>query len=100
MKAPKRHNKIFYWNYYFTWIPTLQRQELRWKDKFNSPRCETEPFFRFEWLYWGWYQSVGDDQYWEQWLWIHKYCDGDEVKAEATWPWSDSESGVTNWIKY
>ena len=39
----------------------------------------------------------GDDQAWEQWLWVHKYCDGDVQKAKETWGWVDWETKESTW---
>jgi hypothetical protein len=49
MKSPKR-NSQFYWNYEFAWLPIVRKQSLRWKDKFNTPRCESAPSLKIEWL--------------------------------------------------
>ena len=89
-----------YKNYKFVWIPYFLKQELLWKDKYDDPRCEKEPHFRFEWLWWGIYGVWGDEQYWEQWLWINKYYNGDYEKAKETWEWIDSETKQSTWIEY
>ena len=89
-----------YVNYKFLWIPFFIRRKLMWKDKFNSPRCEREPYFKLEWLWFGVYGVWGDDDYWEQWLWVYKYCGGDEEKAKETWGWVDFETKESTWIDY
>jgi hypothetical protein len=90
----------FYINYKFNWKPYFTKKELMWKDKFDSPRCEREPHFSFEWLWFGIYGVWGDDQYWEQWLWVYEYCDGDIEKAKDTWGWVDSITKKSTWIDY
>lgn len=35
--------------------------------------------------------------YWEQWLWIYTYCDGDIDKARETWGWIDFETNKSTW---
>ena len=99
MKSPKRTSQI-YRNYKFTWLPIVQKNSLRWKDKFNTPRCEKEPSLKIECLWFGFYTVLGDEDYWEQWLWIHKYCNGDEVAAMESWPWKDGTTKLTTWIDY
>ena len=74
----------------------VEYHSLRWKDKFETPRCEMPPnliiilcnlIFRFD---------FGDDEYWERKLWTNKYCNGDKVKAKKTWPWQD-RNGKSTW---
>lgn len=89
-----------YMNYRFRWIPYYYKQKLTWKDKFGTPRCEREPYFKFEWLWFGLYGVWGDDQYWEQWLWIHKYHNGDVEKAKSNWGWVDFDTKNSTWIDY
>ena len=90
----------FYKNYQFRWIPHFIYQKLMWKDKFESPRCEREPYFRFEWLWWGIYGVWGDDHYWEQWLWVYKYYNGNYEEAKSQWGWRDVITGKSTWIDY
>lgn len=90
----------FYKNIYFYFIPRFYYQKLRWKDKFNTPRCEREPHFKFEWLWFGIYGVWGDDQYWEQKLWIDEYNNGDIEKAKKEWGWIDFYTKESTWIDY
>ncbi len=91
----------FYKNQYrFNWTPYFIKRKLRWKDKFETPRCETEPYFRFEWLWFGIHGMWGDDQYWEQWLWIYEYNQGDIKKAKESWPWTSMETKESTWVDY
>lgn len=91
----------FYRNF-FTWKPLfLRNKELLWKDKFNSPRHELSPYVRVEWLWFGFIARQGDDdQHWEQWLWVHKYNDGDVEKAKNNWGWVDVETKKSTWKEY
>ena len=84
-------------NYRFCFKPYLNKNKLLWKDKFDSPRCEREPQFRFEWLWFSIYGVWGDDHYWEQWLWLNTYCDGDYEKAKETWGWVDYDTKKSTW---
>lgn len=86
----------------FTWKLKYYRvPKLRWKDKFDTPRHEQSPQIRIEWLWFGIFLIQGeDDIQWEQWLWIHKYCGGDEKKAEETWPWTNMKTGKSSWRHY
>ncbi len=100
MRKPKWSYR-FYKNYRFQWIPNLYRvKKVLWKDKFESPRCEREPQFRIEWLWFGLFGIQEDDQYWEQWLWVHVYCDGNIEKAEQTWGWIDMDTKESTWVNY
>ncbi len=90
----------FYKSYKFRWLPYFIKGRLMWKDKFGSPRCEKEPHFEIEWLWFGVYGIWGSDQYWEQWLWLNKYCEGDMSKAKATWGWIDSDTKKSTWEDY
>ena len=99
MKKAKFNFK-FYINYKFLLIPYFTKQELMWKDKYDTPRCEREPYFKIEWLWFGIYGVWGDDNYWEQWLWVYKYNNGDIEKAKQTWGWINSETGESTWIDY
>lgn len=85
----------------FSLIPVIRKNPLLWKDKFNTPRCELPPRIDIEWLgiHFGLWQ--GDDEEWEQWLWIYEYNNGDYEKAKNNWPWkyiNDDESEISTWI--
>lgn len=99
MKKPKFNLQI-YKNYRFRWLPHFYKTKLRWKDKFETPRCERSPSFEFTWLWFGIYGVWGDDQYWEQWLWVNEYYKGDYEKAKQEWPWVDYETKQSTWIDY
>ena len=97
-KYPKPKWNWWFYKSYFKWKPNIHIvKELLWKDKFGDPRCELEPRFNIEWLWWGFYLVQGDDDQWEQWLWVHKYCDGDVKKAEETWGWRDYKTKESTW---
>lgn len=93
-------NHRFYKNYRFRWLPEFRYLFLRWKDKFETPRCEQCPQWTFEWLWWGFIGISEDDHYWEQHLWIHKYNNGDELKAKETWGWIDCDTNKSSWKNY
>jgi hypothetical protein len=90
----------FYKNYKFVWFPYFFKQKLLWKDKYETPRCEREQYFKIEWLWFGIYGILGDDDYWEQWLWVYKYNNGDIIKAKQEWGWVDFETKQSTWIDY
>ena len=86
-------------NSQFSFKPnTYINKRLRWKDKFETPRVETIPQYLLSWL---WLQIdfiQGNDEDWEWYLWVTKYCDSDIQKAIDTFPWSqEDENG--NFIK-
>ena len=83
-------------------------RDLGWKDKYNTPRHEENPFisialfnkffFNWEWRlpkeveeHW-----IDNDDYWEQMLWYLYYCDKDIIKAKKTWPWT-GENNKSTW---
>jgi hypothetical protein len=84
----------------FRLIPRLEWNGLLWKDKFGTPRCEREPAFNIWWFTFMLNVSLGDDQYWEQRLWVEEYHDGDEEKAKRNWGWVDFETKESTWIDY
>jgi hypothetical protein len=90
----------WYKNSKFIILPFFKKNKLLWKDKFETPRCELIPQYRLEWLWFGLNCSWGNEDYWEQWLWIHEYNNGDEEKAKSTWPWIDYETKQNTWINY
>ena len=96
MKRAKFNLKL-YKNYRFLFLPKLVYNKLLWKDKFNSPRCELEPSFKFEFLWFGIYGIWGDDDYWEHWLWVNKYHNGDIIKAKNEWGWIDYKTQKSTW---
>ena len=94
MKKPK-FKLSFYKNWGWNWLPYFYYNKLLWKDKFETPRCEHEPQFDLKFLWFGIFGIWGDDNYWEQWLWIKYYCDGDIKKAKETWGWTDMKNKST-----
>lgn len=96
MRKP-RWKYTWYKNYRFLWIPGFRKNELLWKDKFESPRCELPPQYKIEWLWFGFHAICEEDEYWEQWLWIHKYNNGDILKAKETWGWIDMNTKKSSW---
>lgn len=97
-KAEWQHQ--FYKNYKFRMVPYFQKTKLLWKDKFETPRCERCPNFTFEWLWFGFHGECESDEYWEQYLWIYKYNNGDVDKARESWPWTEFETKKSTWEEY
>ena len=95
----KKAKWSFHWykNYQFQWKPYFTKNKLLWKDKWNSPRCEHPPSFTIGWLWWRFYGELGDDHYWEQWLWLYEYCEGNLGLAKRDWGWIDSDTKETTW---
>lgn len=80
--------------------------ELAWKDKFNSPRHEWNPFFHIYFFHWQFCIRLNapksdrfDDTYWEMWLWWKYYSKEDIIKAEKSWGWRDSKTELSTWNK-
>ena len=107
-RAKDRIFKLFN-NYY--WIEIgypikIHKNELGWKDKFESPRYEWSPafyIFFFKWQFCMWWNAPKSctnndtNRYYEQILWYVYYAHRDIVKAKETWPWSDYKTKVSTW---
>ena len=87
----------------------IMARDVLWKDKYNTPRFENEPFiwislFNLNFI-WKWtvYPHHYDDEYWEQVLWYLFYydnisygCDEPNLeKAKESWPWQDMNGNST-----
>ena len=105
MSKIKSYSKSPKWNFCFyrysiknaMYDPFFQSNQLEWKDKFHTPRCERLPLIKFNFLFFKLCITQGDDHYWERWLWIHEYNDGDEDKARETWKWKNTD-GYSSWF--
>lgn len=106
-------NKVYKLFGYFIRIgkPVVWRKnELGWKDKFETPRFEWSPafylfFFKWQFCIW-WCAPDGDnDHYYEMLLWWRYYYKryGSEKpnikKAEEKWPWQDTKTKISTWNK-
>mgnify|MGYP000205631986 FL=1 len=72
-------------------------QEPLWKDKYNSPRVEQVPFIEIILFGYSFYFRKGDEDYWERYLWIHKYNNSNEQLAIDKWCWIDGVTRVSTW---
>ena len=98
-KKPKWRFNI-YKSKHFSWKPGFYCiKKLLWKDKYNTPRTEREPHYSFWFGYWTFELRQGNEEEWEQWLWINYYNKGDIKKAKETWEWTNTE-GKSTWIDY
>lgn len=89
------------------WIFQFENAGIFWKDKWESPRFEGNPYgifgpsprisltlFKSLRLIFWWTAPADwkdEDTYWEMWLWYKYYCEEDINKARDTWPWTDLE---------
>jgi len=96
MKNPTLHFRIG-WLYRFVLLPYTRKNPLLWKDKFGFPRCEREPYFELEWLWFYFSITWGDQDYWEQRLWIEEYHDGNIEQARKEWGWTDMDTEESTW---
>ncbi len=87
-------------SYQFYWFPRVRKNRLLWKDKWSTPRCELEPKFELEWLWFSLLILIKDDSFWERWLWLHFYCNSVVDKASTTWGWIDHETNKSTWNDY
>ena len=86
-----------------------------WKDKYNTPRFETNPHIYITLfgvfginIIWGFKYDINApdeerydaDRYWEQALWCLYYCEKKKKKARETWPWRDMKEESTWDEKY
>ena len=95
--------------YYRGKILGIEGFDEGWKDKYGTPRFETNPHIYITLfgtfginIIWSFYydfntpreERYDSDQYWEQALWCLYYCGGDLGKGRETWPWTTNENGV------
>lgn len=89
--------------YYSHSLIAIVATDIGWKDKFDTPRFEIDPYIWIHFWKWDlmWYWEA-DDQYWEQLLWYVYYTQGLPYifKARNTWPWEDMEGNSTWEDKY
>jgi hypothetical protein len=84
------------------WPWCIKRNELGWKDKYDSPRFEWAPDFYIFFFHWQfvirWHAPDGDDdRYWEMILWWKHYANRNLHKARMTWPWRDMKTERSTW---
>ena len=87
-------------NHYIQWIPRFNKHPLMWKDKYETPRCELSPTVEVNWLWFTLRWVQGNDEFWEQWLWVTEYCENDIVEAQETWPWVDMKNSQSTWRNF
>jgi hypothetical protein len=81
----------------------FKKLKLGWKDKYDTPRFEWPPAFYIYFFRWQfcifWVSPTDDrtDKYYEQKIWLEKYCNNDYNKAKETWPWVDGKTKVSTW---
>lgn len=106
----------FIYNLHRGKILSICIQDVQWKDKWDSPRHEEDPFISislFNRLYFNWTwklpahlktNRVDELDYWEQFIWYKHYYDTysqglldgpDLKKAKETWPWRDENNNST-----
>ena len=98
----------FMYSYHYGKLFSIVIRDVQWKDKYNTPRHEENPFitiglFNYFFFNWTWKLPkeiekdwVDNDDYWEQGLWWLYYCDKNIEKAKETWPWRD-ENDISTW---
>ena len=84
------------------WPFSIKKNELGWKDKYDSPRFEWAPAFYIFFFHWQfvmhWHSpDRNDDKYWEMILWWKYYADKNINKAKKTWPWRDGKTKKSTW---
>lgn len=95
-------------NYYWIqvgWPWAIHKNELGWKDKWNTPRFEWSPSFMiffFKWQFCIWWlapkiEKYCDDTYWEMILWWLYYSNKDLDKAKNTWGWVEYSTKESTW---
>ena len=106
-KKPKmkiRFNKFYCFNKTDRVIFYFHSTDVIWKDKYDTPRHESNPYIRvilfglFEmFITWEYGDVYCNDDTWEQILWTCYYCDNDIRKAYRTWPWYTNTTRTTTW---
>lgn len=96
------HFKLFGYEVAYGWPIAFHRNDLGWKDKWDSPRFEWVPSFIIFFFNWQfaihWHSPDGnDDKYWEMILWWKHYANRNLHKARMTWPWRDMKTERSTW---
>lgn len=110
------HHCPFIYNLHRGKILSICIQDVQWKDKWDSPRHEEDPFISiglFNKFYFNWTwklpahlktNRIDELDYWEQFIWYKHYYDTysqglldgpDLKKAKETWPWRDENDNST-----
>ena len=103
-KRPKWQIRFHRDRLFFNWIPKICSRlyygvgEPLWEDKWHTPRCKACPCLEISWLGLMLTFTRGNNDYWERWLWIHKYCNGDEEKAKNSWSWMEIDADESTWF--
>lgn len=86
--------------------------DVRWKDKYDTPRFEYCPYiwihiYKWNWVwYWSLDDYINDSQYWEQALWYLYYSGTISQElgkvpnieiARRNWPWEDVRNKKSTW---
>lgn len=96
------HFKLFGYEVAYGWPIAFHRNDLGWKDKWDSPRFEWVPSFIIFFFNWQfaihWHAPDGDEsRYWEMILWWKHYANRNLHKARMTWPWRNAETKRSTW---
>lgn len=68
--------------------------KLKWKDKWDSPRCESHPIIIINCCLRYFIIEFGSEDFWEQFLWL-KYYD-----SKSKYPWYESDHVTNAWKKF
>lgn len=106
----------FFYNLHRGKLLSICIQDVQWKDKYDSPRHEVDPFvsiglfnkfyFNWTWILPAYLRTKTSDEmdYWEQFLWYKYYyetysqgllSEPNIKEARKSWPWRDEKDNST-----
>lgn len=112
-----KNDNMYLWNRHNKWID-IQIHDIKWKDKYATPRYEDSPIIAFTFfgytIYWTWelypHWPGHIDEYWEQALWyLYYYSNISQSRldkpnifmARKSWPWKTinnfNDEGQSSW---
>ncbi len=87
MKKPKFRSYWFRTRSLFYWFPVIYYcGSVQWEDNNGTPRIIETPYWELHWGYWYFRLSGGKISEWEWYIWVNKYCGGDEGDAMKRYP--------------
>jgi len=99
-----RNNYFKLFNYHVMYGSPIvfTKNDLGWKDKFNSPRFEWVPakfifIGPFQLVIRYTYDNSCLDEYFEQYLWYKEYCNENIIETKKTWPWINFKTKLSSW---
>lgn len=98
--------KYYKWKNDSTPFIYFESRDVSWKDKFDSPRHERNPYFKVIFfrlfvieVQFAYKDIYLNDSTYEQILWTMYYNSNDIKLSYKTWPWYTPDTNTTSWDK-